>query len=187
MNVAIFAVMIGGIYLITTRIPTGLVPNEDKGMILVINNLMPGASLGRTQKVSQEVSDFAFSDPNVIRVGAFSGLDFIINAYKTDSGISFIRLRPWDERPRPDQTSQAIAGKMMRGLSQNKEAMLIAVTPPPIMGMSTTGGFEMYVQDRTGGNIQALDGYVKEILAKAAERKDLRQCDRPSTRMFHNF
>jgi len=172
-NVAIFAVMIAAIFFITARIPTGLVPNEDKGMILVINNLMPGASLSRTQKVSQEVSDFAFTNPDVIRVGAMSGLDFIINAYKTDSGISFIRLSPWDDRPRPDQTSQAIAGQMMRGLSQNKEAMLIAVTPPPIMGMSTTGGFEMYVQDRTGGNIQALDGYVKEILAKAAERKEL--------------
>ena len=173
MNVAIFGVMIAAIFLITSRIPTGLVPNEDKGMILVINNLMPGASLHRTQKVSQEVSDFALSQPDVARVGAMSGLDFIINAYKTDSGISFIRLHPWDERPRADQTSQAIAAKMMGGLSQNKEAMLIAVTPPPIMGMSTTGGFEMYVQDRTGGNIQVLDGYVKEILAKAAERKEL--------------
>ena len=173
MNVAVFGIIIAAIFFITARIPTGLVPNEDKGMILVINNLMPGASLGRTQKVSQEVSDYAFTYPDVIRVGAFSGLDFIINAYKTDSGISFIRLRPWDDRPRADQTSQAIAGQMMRGLSQNKEAILIPVTPPPIMGMSTTGGFEMYVQDRTGGDIQALDGYVKEILAKASQRKEL--------------
>ncbi|WP_041956948.1 efflux RND transporter permease subunit [Sulfurospirillum arsenophilum] len=172
-NVAIFAVMIVAILVIIARIPTGLVPNEDKGMILVINNLMPGASLGRTQKVSQEVSDFALTNPNVERVGAMSGLDFIINAYKTDSGISFIRLKTWDERPHADQTSQAIAGQMMRGLSQNKEAMLIPVTPPPIMGMSTTGGFEMYVQDRTGANIQVLDGYVKEILARASERKEL--------------
>lgn len=172
-NVAIFAVMIVAILMIIARIPTGLVPNEDKGMILVINNLMPGASLNRTQQVSQEVSDFALTNPNVERVGAMSGLDFIINAYKTDSGISFIRLKTWDERPHADQTSQAIAGQMMRGLSQNKEAMLIAVTPPPIMGMSTTGGFEMYVQDRTGSNIQVLDGYVKEILARASERKEL--------------
>lgn len=173
MNVAIFGIMIAAIVLITARIPTGLVPNEDKGMILIINNLMPGASLGRTQAVSQEISDFALANPDVERVGALSGLDFIVNAYKTDAGISFIRLKSWDERPRADQTSQAIANQMMRGLSQNKEAMLIAVTPPPIMGMSTTGGFEMYVQDRTGGNIQLLDTYVKEILAKASERKEL--------------
>lgn len=173
MNVAVFGVMIFAIYLITTRIPTGLVPNEDKGIILVINNLMPGASLGRTQKVSQEVSNFAFTDPNVERVGAMSGIDFITGAYKTDAGISFVRLKDWDQRPRADQTSQAIAGKMMMGLSQNKEAMLIPVTPPPIMGMSTTGGFEMYIQDRTGSDIQVLDGYVKTILEKASARKEL--------------
>lgn len=173
MNVAVFGVMIFAIYLITTRIPTGLVPNEDKGIILVINNLMPGASLGRTQKVSQEVSNFAFTDPNVERVGAMSGIDFITGAYKTDAGISFVRLKDWDQRPHADQTSQAIAGKMMMGLSQNKEAMLIPVTPPPIMGMSTTGGFEMYIQDRTGSDIQVLDGYVKTILEKASARKEL--------------
>lgn len=62
---------------------------------------------------------------------------------------------------------------MMRGLSQNKEAMLIAVTPPPIMGMSTAGGFEMYIQDRTGADIQALDTYAKEIVEKASARKEL--------------
>ena len=61
----------------------------------------------------------------------------------------------------------------MRVLSQNKEAMLIALTPPPIMGMSTTGGFEMYIQDRTGADIQNLDNYAKEIIARASERKEL--------------
>ncbi|WP_263831821.1 efflux RND transporter permease subunit [Sulfurospirillum oryzae] len=172
-SVAVFGVMIFAILMITSRIPTGLVPNEDKGTILVINNLMPGASLNRTQKVSQELSDYALSNPLVEKVAAFSGLDFITGAYKTDSGISFIRLKPWDERPLPNQTSQAIAGQMMGGLSQNKEAMLIAVTPPPIMGMSTTGGFEMYIQDRTGSDIQMLDTYVKTIVEKASARKEL--------------
>lgn len=172
-NIAIFGIMIVAIYFITARIPTSLVPNEDKGSILVINNLMPGASLGRTQDVSKQVSDYAFTNPDIERVGAMSGIDFITGAYKTDAGISFIRLKDWGERPRADQTSQAIAGKMMRDLSQNKEALLFAVTPPPIMGMSTTGGFEMYIQDRTGGDIQILDNYVKEILARANTNKAL--------------
>lgn len=173
LNVAVFGVMIFAIYGILGHIPTGLVPNEDKGTILVINNLMPGAALHRTQKVSQDVSNFALKNPLVERAAAMSGLDFITGAYKSDAGISFIRLKDWSERPRKDQTSQAIASSMMGGLSQNKEAMLIPVTPPPIMGMSTTGGFEMYVQDRTGGNIQLLDTYVKEIIARASARKEL--------------
>lgn len=172
-NVLVFGVMVVGIYVLNAKLPTGLVPNEDKGSILIINNLMPGAALGRTQEVSQWVSEFAMKKEHVEKVGALSGLDFITGAYKTDSGISFVRLSDWSERPLPNQTAQAIAGDMMKSLAQNKEAMLIPVTPPPIMGMSTTGGFELYIQDRTGSDIQALDTYVKEIVARASARAEL--------------
>ena len=172
-NIVLFGIMLGAIYFVMAKIQTGLVPNEDKGTILIINNLMPGSALGRTQAVSQDVSDFVLKHPDVEKAAAMSGIDFITGAYKTDSGISFVRLKDWDARPMANQTSQAIAAEMMKGLAQNKESMLIAVTPPPIMGMSTTGGFEMYIQDRTGSDIQVLDTYVKEIVAKASERKEL--------------
>lgn len=172
-NVLIFGVMIVGIYTLLAKLPTGLVPNEDKGTILVISNLMPGAALNRTKEVSLEVSEFVLKNPLVEKTGGFYGLDFVMGAYKTDGGISFVRLLDWEHRPNPDQTAQALAASMMKDLSQNKEAMLIAVTPPPIMGMSTTGGFEMYIQDRTGSPIQNLDMYAKEIVAKASEKKEL--------------
>lgn len=172
-NVLVFGIMAYGIYAINAKLPTGLVPNEDKGSILIISNLMPGAALSRTKEVSLQVSDIVLNNPLVDKTGGLYGLDFITGAYKTDSGISFVRLQDWEHRPDANQTSQAIAGSMMRSLAQNKEAMLIAVTPPPIMGMSTTGGFEMYIQDRTGGNIQMLDTYAKEIVAKASQRPEL--------------
>ena len=173
LNVLLFGIMGGAIVYINAKTPTGLVPNEDKGSILIVNNLMPGAALSRTHNVSLQVSDFVMKNPLVEKTGGLYGLDFITGAYKTDAGISFVRLADWSQRPDANQTSQAIAGAMMRGLSQNKEAMLIALTPPPIMGMSTTGGFEMYIQDRTGADIQNLDNYAKEIIARASERKEL--------------
>ena len=172
-NLLVFVIMGGAIAYLNAKIPTGLVPNEDKGFIFVINNLMPGAALSRTKDVSLEVSDIALKNPLVETTAGLYGLDFITGAYKTDAGISFVRLVNWEHRPDANQTSQAIAGSMMRVLSQNKEAMLIALTPPPIMGMSTTGGFEMYIQDRTGADIQNLDNYAKEIIARASERKEL--------------
>ena len=172
-NVLVFGIMGAGIYALNSKIPTGLVPNEDKGSILIISNLMPGAALNRTYQVSMGVSDFVLKNPLVEKTGGLYGLDFITGAYKTDAGISFVRLQDWEHRPDANQTSQAVAASMMRGLSQNKEAMLIAVTPPPIMGMSTTGGFEMYIQDRTGADIQLLDTYAKEIIEKASTRPEL--------------
>lgn len=140
LNVLLFGIMGGAIVYINAKTPTGLVPNEDTGSILIVNNLMPGAALSRTHNVSLQVSDFVMKNPLVEKTGGLYGLDFITGAYKTDAGISFVRLADWSQRPDANQTSQAIAGAMMRGLSQNKEAMLIALTPPPIMGMSTTGG-----------------------------------------------
>lgn len=94
MNVAIFGIMIAAIFFITARIPTGLVPNDIKGMILRIVFLLNMIlSLNRTQKVNPESVTLPLPIPDVIRVGAMSGLDFIIDAYKTGRGISFIRLR----------------------------------------------------------------------------------------------
>lgn len=173
LNLCLFALMGGAIVFINTKTPTGLVPNEDKGYVLIINNLMPGTALSHTKQANAGVGDFVLKNPLVSTVGALSGLDFITGAYKTDAGISFVRLVDWKDRPDANQTAQALAGSMMRAFSQNKEAMLVALTPPPIMGMSTTGGFEMYIQDRTGGDIQNLDNYAKEIISRASARKEL--------------
>lgn len=172
-NVALFGVMLVGIYMLNNALPTGLVPNEDKGSILIINNLMPAAALGRTEEVSRAVTQVVKENSLVEQVGALSGLDFITGAYKTDAGISFVRLVDWSQRPQKDQTAQALASALGKKLSQNKEAMLIPITPPPIMGMSTAGGFELYIQDRTGGDIMLLDTYAKEIVAKASTRAEL--------------
>lgn len=165
--------MLGAIYSINAKLPTSLVPNEDKGAIMVFTNLMPGASLSRTMDVSRAMTDMAKTHPLVTNVGALSGMDMATDAFKTDAGVAFLRLKDWSERPGEGNTSQAIAGHMMRLFSQNKEALQFALTPPPIMGLSTTGGFDMYVQDRAGGDIHTLNRYTQEIIAKAQQRKEL--------------
>ncbi|MFT7860634.1 MAG: multidrug efflux RND transporter permease subunit [Sulfurimonas sp.] len=172
-NILLFGVMIAGAYMIMLRLPTGLVPNEDQGTIMVIQNMMPGTSLQRTKAVTDEVSNTLLADPQITKAAGLSGLDITTFAYKTDSAISFVHLSDWGERTDPASSAQAIAGKYMGIFSQNKEAFLFAVTPPPIRGMSTTGGFEMYVQDRTGGELTTLNGYVQEIIKQANGRPEL--------------
>ena len=173
LNVVLFAVMIGAAVIILQKIPTGLVPNEDKGTLMVLSYLMPGASLERTMEVQAAVADTALANPNISTVGAMSGIDLATFAFKSDAGIAFAHLNDWSKRTAPNQSAEAIAGALMGQFSQNKEAMIIAVNPPPIRGMSATGGFEMYVQDRTGGEIQQLDSYIKQIVEKANARPEL--------------
>jgi HAE1 family hydrophobic/amphiphilic exporter-1/multidrug efflux pump len=173
LNLILFAIMIGAAYMLSKKLSTGLVPNEDQGVIMVIQNMMPGTSLSRTKATTDEVGDILLKNPNVTKVAGFSGLDITTFAYKTDSAISFLHLTDWSKRKSPELGADMIAKKLMGQFSQNKEAFLFAVTPPPIRGMSTTGGFEMYVQDRTGGDVSQLNDYVDEIVKKASERPEL--------------
>lgn len=173
LNLSLFAVMIAASVFILQKLPTSLVPGEDKGVLMVLSYLMPGASLQRTTKVQAEVADTMLAHPDIEDIGAMSGIDLVTFAFKSDSGIAFAHLKDWAERPREEQSANAIARKMMGQLSQNKEAFVLAVNPPPIRGMSSTGGFEMYIQDRTGGDISQLDAYVNQIVEKANARPEL--------------
>jgi len=173
-SIIIFGIMIFVTYRIYTKIPTGLVPLEDKGSILTMTYLMPGSSLQRTRDVvHNEVEKAYLANENVDREMSVVGIDFASFAYKTDSAITFTNLTDWSERQDKGESSMAIAADYMKRFSKSKEALIYALNPPPIIGMSITGGFEMYVQDRTGSDIQTLNKYIQEIVAKANQREEL--------------
>lgn len=173
LNLILFGGMIFLTFHLMHKLPTGLVPMEDKGAVFVFDYLMPGSSLSRTENVVSAIEDTLRSNPDTTEELSIAGLDLASFANKTDASITFARLTDWSERKSPDQTAMALAGKLMEQLSQNKEALIFAVNPPPIMGMSMTGGFEMYVQDRTGGALHKLNEYVQEIVRRANERPQL--------------
>ncbi|MFK5948791.1 MAG: multidrug efflux RND transporter permease subunit [Methylococcales bacterium] len=168
-SLLLFAGLIYATYSIMQQISTGLVPAEDKGVLMVLTYMMPATSLGESSKITDKIEKDLLANPNIVSIGAITGIDLITFAYKTDAAIMFAKLKPWDQRKAPNQHSQALAGQLMGQFMQNKNAFVIPVNPPPIMGMSTTGGFEMWVQDRTGGDLHTLDKYVKEIVEKASQ------------------
>ncbi|RXJ67941.1 hydrophobe/amphiphile efflux-1 family RND transporter [Halarcobacter ebronensis] len=169
-SLALFAILLTATISIMKITPSGLVPTEDKGVLLVIVNMMPATSLGESKKITGSIEEQLLANPNVFSTGAITGLDISSYAYKTDAALMFAMLKPWDERPLASQNAQAIAGQLMgQFFMTSKEAFVIPVNPPPIMGMSTTGGFEMWIQDRTGGDLSTLNGYVQEIVSKAQQ------------------
>ena len=172
-NLILFVALAATGYWMTEKLPKGLVPNEDQGVLMVLTYLMPGSSLERTVDVQSQVADTLLSDPLIPSMGAMSGIDLATFAFRPDAGIAFAHLEDWSKRTAPDQSAEAIAGKLMGTFMQSKEAMIIPVSPPPIRGMSTTGGFELYVQDRTGGDMLAFDGIVKKMVEKANTRPEL--------------
>ncbi|RKZ80772.1 MAG: hydrophobe/amphiphile efflux-1 family RND transporter [Gammaproteobacteria bacterium] len=168
-SLLLFGGLLYATYSIMEKTPSGLVPNEDKGLLMVLTYMMPATSLGESIKITDGIEKELLANPNVATTGVITGVDLVTFANKTDAAIMFAKLKPWDERKAPNQSSQALAGQFMMQFMQNKEAMIIPVNPPPIMGMSTTGGFEMWVQDRTGGDLHQLDAYIKQIVEKAGQ------------------
>jgi multidrug efflux pump len=166
-TILIFGVLVFATYKINKVLPTGLVPTEDKGVLMIFKFNMPGTSLNETEKTTLDVEKKVMKNPYVEEVAGISGLDLMIMAFKPDASFMFAKLTPWDERKTPDKSSMAIAGKMMGQFYGYKEAMVLAFNPPPIMGMSMTAGFQMWIQDRTGGDITKLSALTQKIVDAA--------------------
>ena len=155
------------------KVPSGLVPSEDKGALIVITSLPPSTNMLKTKKEVQTISDMVLSNPNVKFTTGFAGYDMIAGALRENSAISFIKLKDWSERKTPDSQAGALTGPFNGMLWGSKESMSFVVNVPPIMGLSMTGGFEMYLQNKSGKNYAQIEADVKKVVAAANARPDL--------------
>jgi multidrug efflux pump len=180
----IATLIVAGVMFVTydlfKKVPSGLVPSEDKGVLLAITALPPAASLDRTEKVQDTMTQMASQVDEIEYMIGVAGYDVVTDTAKTSAATSFMSLKDWDTRTLPTQSSSAISGKLNMMYSQIPEATIFALNPPPIIGLSISGGFEMYVQDRTGGDLSQLSQYVNQIVAKANQHPAL-------TRVRSNF
>ncbi|MDY0116232.1 MAG: multidrug efflux RND transporter permease subunit [Sulfurimonadaceae bacterium] len=170
--------LFGGLIYVTydlfTGLRTGLVPAEDKGTIFVFSYNPPAASLSRTDDLTKEIYNIVSSDTeNITNIIQFAGLDFMTFSQRTNAAATIVKLADWDERKRPEQHALAITDQLNKKLFATSDGFSFGVVPPPIRGMGIAGGFELYVQDRTGGDVATLQMYVNQIIAKSGERKEL--------------
>lgn len=170
LGVTAAAIAITGILIYKT--PTGFVPTEDNGGIMVQVSLQPGASLEETNKVVYQVSDIIRSQPEVMKVIEFSGFG-LMSGIGSSYGTLFVQLKPWGERKGKQSTSQAVQQRLM-GLFQNvPNANIIALVPPTIPGYSATGGVSLSLQDKTGGEIADFFSIARQYIAALNERSEI--------------
>ena len=168
-----FAAIVAFTVFAFTQVPPALVPEEDQGYVIVMPILMPGASLSRTQAVMAEMTNRLMKQPEMASVISFAGMDFLSGTQKTSAGISFARLKDWSERKDDKSQAKNLTGRFMGMMGDIKDSMTLSFNPPPITGISLTGGFEGYIQSRAGGDIKALSSKVNEFLAAAGKRPEL--------------
>jgi HAE1 family hydrophobic/amphiphilic exporter-1 len=129
-----------------TRIPTGFIPTEDQGYVMVAVQMPDGAALERTEHVMDDVAKIALQVPGIehaISIGGVSPLDN--NASLASAGIVYLMLKDWSLRGK-EQSLRAIYRNLTKGLAPIQDAKLLVLVPPPILGLGTAGGFTMQVE-----------------------------------------
>ncbi|WP_404317062.1 efflux RND transporter permease subunit [Malaciobacter canalis] len=172
-SVLLFGGLIFVSYDMLKDLKTGLVPQEDQGTIFLFSYNPPGASLTRTEKLSNEINQIVSKDNNVEDIISLVGLDLVTFGQRTHAAATIVKLKDWEQRQNPSQHAAVLNQKFNKQLMATSDGFSFGVLPPPIMGMSISGGFEMYVQDRSGGKIEDLSKYVNQIVAKANKKEQL--------------
>ena len=155
-------------------VPGSLLPDEDQGMIMVATQLDPSSSLTSSAVVASDLERIVLEQPSVEDELTFTGFDMLSSTMKSSAIASFIKLKPWDERKTKELSSAGLVGTVyMLAQSQIPGAVVMPFNPPPIMGMSTTGGLEGYIQNRGSGDSKQLEEQTNAFLAAVQKRPEI--------------
>ena len=155
------AVYVGLIFLtgrVFQAVPAGFIPSQDKQFLICVAQLPDAASLDRTDSVIRRMSDLAMKVPGVAASVAFPGLSPNGFTASPNSGIAFITLDDFEKRRSPDLSANAIIGNLYQAFGEIQEARMIVINAPAVNGLSTGGGFKLYVEDRANLGPEALYG-----------------------------
>lgn len=166
----LFVLMAAAMLWLLKVVPGGLVPNEDQGYILGMAILDDGASQHRTLAVTETLTNFLRKQPSVDMVSTINGIDITSVSVKSNYGTFFATLKPWSERKGPGMSADDLTQKVMAVTMMQPEAVVLGFSPPPISGMSTTGGFEGYIQMRGQGTIYDLESNANKMVAEALSK-----------------
>ena len=172
-GVGIFVGVVLGVVFMFRILPGSFVPVEDQGYLFGVAMMPDAASLERTTAADDKATQAMLARPAVSDTAQIDGYSLIDGQYKTNAGLLFITLKPYEEREDPSLSSFALLNDSRKILGSIKDGILFAVAPPSIPGLGTTGGFEFYLQDTAGGTPQALEEVNRKFLAAARKRPEL--------------
>jgi hydrophobic/amphiphilic exporter-1 (mainly G- bacteria), HAE1 family len=158
------------------RLPTAFIPPEDQGYLMIVAQLPDGAALGRTTAALDGATKIALDTPGVDRVIAISGLSALDNfADLSSAGVSFVVLKPWDERSKGKGTDiLTIAEHLQTALNAAPDGRLFVVPPPPIQGIGNAGGLQMQLEMLGGSfNYQQLNEAAQQVVKEAGANPEL--------------
>ncbi len=180
--VAILLVLVcgGGIYALGLRTPTGFLPDEDQGAFFVAVQLPDGASVTRTRGVVERVEQVVKGIPQIQNVLAIVGFSLLDGGNQSNAAFLVMRLKPFADRTAAADKVQALIGRVFGGVQQIRSATIFPFNLPPIIGLSTGGGFEYQLQNLEGRDPAEMGSVLNGLLATANQDPKL-------SRVFSTF
>lgn len=141
-----YLVIIAGMSYLMVNVPTGFLPTEDQGSVMVLVSLPEGASMARTEEVMGQVQNYFLEGEkeNVDSIFTISGFSFMGTGQ--NMGMAFVLLKHWSERTSPGSSAGAIVGRSYPGLAGIRDAQIFSLLPPSIRGLGQSNGFSFQLQ-----------------------------------------
>jgi multidrug efflux pump len=176
----LYIIIVVGMAYLFVRLPSSFLPDEDQGVFLTMAQLPAGATQERTQKVLDEVTDYYLTKEkdNVESVFAVNGFGFAGRGQNT--GIAFVSLKDWSQRPGDENKVEAITGRAMGRFSQIKDAMVFAFNLPAIVELGTATGFDFQLIDQGGLGHEKLTQARNQLFGEIAKHPDMLVGVRPN-------
>lgn len=173
--IGVLAVLFMAATFMFIKLPTAFIPQEDNGFFLNAFQLPEGSVNVRTAQYVTEFLKYMGKDPAVQVTQGVVGLDILSDGQKPNAGLSFIKLKPWDERKTKDTQINAVMARAFAFNATHPGVTLMPLNPSPIPGLGASGGFTMYIQNKNGDSNEAMQAVVNQFLAAANQRPEIQQ------------
>ncbi|MCP4117904.1 MAG: efflux RND transporter permease subunit [Desulfobacteraceae bacterium] len=169
-SIAVYLMIFVGLGFLFVRIPTGFLPDEDQGVLMVQVSTPAASTASRTASALEKYTDYLDGNLADQFREYMTVVGFSFSGYGQNTAISFVDLKDWEDR---DESVMSIAGKINRAMSRVKDAMIFAFYPPPIIDLGTASGFDLQLIDYVGVGHEKLMDARNQILAEARQNPKL--------------
>jgi hydrophobe/amphiphile efflux-1 (HAE1) family protein len=185
LRVAILAILLvgvfaGGIYGFSLIVPSGFLPEEDQGAFFIAVQLPDGASVARSEAVAKQVEDIVRPLPQVQGVLSIVGFSLLDGANEPNNAFIVVKLKPFADRTAAGESVNATIRRVFGAAQQIRSAVVFPFNLPPIIGLSTSGGFEYQLENLQGADPAEMGSVMGGLLAAANQDPRL-------TRVFSTF
>ncbi|SEN57159.1 hydrophobic/amphiphilic exporter-1, HAE1 family/multidrug efflux pump [Sphingomonas gellani] len=168
-----YALIVLGLVFLFTRLPSGFLPDEDQGVMIALVQGPSGSTTARTQKGLDLVRDHFLKDAGSAIRGVYTINGFSFAGVGQNSGIAFMPMKEWKDRPGAENRAQAIVGRAMGVLARYNDGLIFAVIPPAVQELGNATGFDLQLVDEGGIGHEKLLAARNQLLGMASQNKSL--------------